>query len=869
MKKILISSVIAAVLIGTIVLTVLAAPKWSDVDENAWYYDAVVTANNNGLMEGKPGGIFAPYENASRAQFITILARLSGAEKDFDNPFTDIKSGEWYSGYVGWAVNAGIVKGVGNNEFGGSRDITRQELMVMTQRYLNYEWLEFGKSNDAVSEFSDKDSIADWATKSVDKMREMGLVKGDENGAFNPTDVATRAEVATIVVRILELKKSFDTTPRVADTSLKEYSLYSEYLSGNELDVISDSIKKETGISLGVTDNDSGKVIVFGVDESLERLRYTVKEQNGKVYFNVSSKYAAPYFTDIIDSIVTENDHFVISKDFEGGGIFTLDEATLSAETFSFICETDKNPLSYNIGESCTFRVTLLSDYRKLVSVPQMKWIYEDDEKVTKSGIVDGHSGQLILTFDSLKAPGVVKINVELLNKKGTNLSVLDGGPCASVIYGFDKISTYTEAPDDFEEFWSSKLAELKKVDPEAISLTLCPEQRSGFTTYDAEIKSLNTVAYAHITIPEGAAPGSLPIYAKFDGYRSPTSDNPDYDSGAIVVSVNEHEVNNHQEKSYYDKYNDEISNSDIALDGTWGFSNPSREESYFLKMIMRDIQSIRFVESKFGDLWNCKDIVVSGESMGGFQSIAVAGIYNEKVTICNPDIPWMSDLGGITLGGKLSGWIPSYSEGSKYYDSTYFAKMFDGEVNIFAGLGDYICPPGGIVALYNAFECEKSVSFTQCLGHNDSRSYGTYYGVYEVSTKNPVIDEMKKEIVDTGCSVLVRPYEADRVLNSTEEEMLALASKLKLVNMSFSSQSAMTSDDVATIIKDALVSKQGFSESITVIPDGNSVGTAAKMLSWFSDGQTTFTNIEYTLMDENGNYCEAKTQILLKKLPE
>jgi hypothetical protein len=194
---------------------------------------------------------------------------------------------------------------------------------------------------------------------------------------------------------------------------------------------------------------------------------------------------------------------------------------------------------------------------------------------------------------------------------------------------------------------------------------------------------------------------------------------------------------------------------------------------------------------------------------------------------------------------------------------------MFDGEVNIFAGLGDYICPPGGIVALYNAFECEKSVSFTQCLGHSDSRSYGTYYGVYEVSTKNSVIDEMKKEIVDTGCSVLVRPYEADRVLNSTEEEMLALASKLKLVNMSFSSQSAMTSDDVATIIKDALVSKQGFSESITVIPDGNSVGTAAKMLSWFSDGQTTFTNIEYTLMDENGNYCEAKTQILLKKLPE
>ncbi|MBR6808031.1 MAG: acetylxylan esterase, partial [Clostridia bacterium] len=765
--------------------------------------------------------------------------------------------------------NAGIVKGIGNNEFGGGRDITRQELMVMTQRYLNYAWLDFGASSDAVKEFSDKNSIADWAKEPVDKMREMGLVKGDENGAFNPTDVATRAEVATIIVRLLELKKSFDTTPRIGDTSLSEYSLYSEYLTADELSQISDSIKGKTGVSLGVTDKTDGKVIVFGVDESLERLRYSVKEQDGKVYFRVSTKYAVPYFTDIIETIVNDNDHFVITEGFTGGGIFTLDEATLSAETFSFICETDKNPLSYNIGESCTFRVTLLSDYRKLVSVPQMKWIYEDDEKVTKSGIVDGHSGQLILTFDSLKAPGVVKINVELLNKKGTNLAVFEGGPCASVVYGFDEISTYTEVPDDFEKFWSDKLAELKTVEPEAISLTLCPDQRDGFTTYDAEIKSLNTVAYAHITVPNGAEVKSLPIYAKFDGYRSPMHDNPDYDSGAIVVSVNEHEVRNHGDSAYYSDYSSKICNSSIALNGVWAFSNPSREESYFLNMLMRDIQAIRFVETEFADLWNGKDIEVSGESMGGFQSIAVAAIYNEKVTVCNPLIPWMCDLGGITLGGKLTGWIPAYSEGAKYYDSTYFAKMFDGEVRIVAGLGDYTCPPGGIAALYNAYDCEKTLEFTQCMGHGVGVTVGIYNGVFTVSSNNTDIDEMKKDIIDTGCSVLVKPYDPDRTLNAAEEEMKAIASKLKLVNMSFATQPEMTQEAVAEILKEALVTKCGLDESMTIIPDGESRAAAAKILSWFEDGKNTFTTLEYTIKDQNGNYYEAKTQILLKKLPE
>ena len=107
-------------------------------------------------MEGKPGNLFAPYDKLSRAEYVTILARLSGAEQAPDNPFYDVPKDSWYGGYVGWAVNAGIVKGFTDNTFRGSQKITRQELMVMTARYLDYEWLDLKPAEDSGVKFSDQ-----------------------------------------------------------------------------------------------------------------------------------------------------------------------------------------------------------------------------------------------------------------------------------------------------------------------------------------------------------------------------------------------------------------------------------------------------------------------------------------------------------------------------------------------------------------------------------------------------------------------------------------------------------------------------------------------------------------------------------------
>ncbi|MBQ9920679.1 MAG: S-layer homology domain-containing protein, partial [Clostridia bacterium] len=130
-----------------------------------------------------------------------ILFRLSGGEENMEFTFTDVPDDAWYKKYVGWAESAGVITGYGNAEtFGGNELITREQLMLMTSRYMKYEWIQFPDSDSAV-DFTDKAKISSWAADGVEVTRKAGLVTGDNGGNFNPQNNATRAEIATIVVR--------------------------------------------------------------------------------------------------------------------------------------------------------------------------------------------------------------------------------------------------------------------------------------------------------------------------------------------------------------------------------------------------------------------------------------------------------------------------------------------------------------------------------------------------------------------------------------------------------------------------------------------------------------------------------------------
>lgn len=174
-----------------------------DVDDGKWYYDDIKYVFKNGLMLGTEENIkFEPETKMTRAMFITALGRACGAEENTDFSFTDTVSDEWYSGYLGWAVNGGLILGFPDGSFRPDAPMTREQMAAIISRFL--DCLSYDKSPALIGKFADRADIADWAYDSVEKIRHLGIVQGGSMGRFYPTDTLTRAEAAAIIRRINE-----------------------------------------------------------------------------------------------------------------------------------------------------------------------------------------------------------------------------------------------------------------------------------------------------------------------------------------------------------------------------------------------------------------------------------------------------------------------------------------------------------------------------------------------------------------------------------------------------------------------------------------------------------------------------------------
>lgn len=120
----------------------------------------------------------------------------------YDGLFTDLESGVYYNGYVQWGNAMGLVKGIDENTFAPYSYITRQDICVLVHRYLT-EYMSYNLSA-STSKFTDDGNISDYAKSAVYAMKKIGVVKGYEDGSFNPHGYATRAEIATIFTNLYQ-----------------------------------------------------------------------------------------------------------------------------------------------------------------------------------------------------------------------------------------------------------------------------------------------------------------------------------------------------------------------------------------------------------------------------------------------------------------------------------------------------------------------------------------------------------------------------------------------------------------------------------------------------------------------------------------
>ena len=163
-----------------------------DVPENSWYADAADFVAQRGLMSGVGENLFGGGQNTTRAMLMTILARMDGQ---------DVTGGAtWYEKAMNWAKANGVSDGTMPEV-----NITREQLATMLYSYAKLKGIDTTQGGMAVREFSDYDSISDWAGQSMTWAVNAGILSGRGNNTLAPTAGATRAEMAVMLQQFVGL----------------------------------------------------------------------------------------------------------------------------------------------------------------------------------------------------------------------------------------------------------------------------------------------------------------------------------------------------------------------------------------------------------------------------------------------------------------------------------------------------------------------------------------------------------------------------------------------------------------------------------------------------------------------------------------
>ena len=174
---------------------------FSDLDTSRWYHEGVDFVLTEGIMVGITDTIFAPNAELTRGQIVTILYRMAGSpEMDVETPFTDVDPDRFYAAAVAWAFENGIVKGVSDTEFAPSANVTREQLVTFLARYATFKGVDVTAEGN-LDAFADSASVSKYAVDSMIWAVENGIVAGMEGNTLAPKATASRAQVATFVLR--------------------------------------------------------------------------------------------------------------------------------------------------------------------------------------------------------------------------------------------------------------------------------------------------------------------------------------------------------------------------------------------------------------------------------------------------------------------------------------------------------------------------------------------------------------------------------------------------------------------------------------------------------------------------------------------
>lgn len=180
-----------------------ASSKFTDVTASnvgSWAADSIDFCADNDLVNGKSTYSFAPKDNLTRGQLVAILYRAAGSPSvtGTTNPFNDVKTGDYYYNAVLWAYKNDVVNGTGAGKFSPNANVTREQIAAILYRYMGSP-----AATGSLSGYTDRSKISSWATTAMQWAIGKGYITGTSSTTLDPLGQATRAQAAVMLHRFL------------------------------------------------------------------------------------------------------------------------------------------------------------------------------------------------------------------------------------------------------------------------------------------------------------------------------------------------------------------------------------------------------------------------------------------------------------------------------------------------------------------------------------------------------------------------------------------------------------------------------------------------------------------------------------------
>lgn len=395
-------------------------------------------------------------------------------------------------------------------------------------------------------------------------------------------------------------------------------------------------------------------------------------------------------------------------------------------DAFYLTGTTDRPDGKYRTGEKITFVFHVTDAAGNSIPSVRLNWKMIGDFKAAQAGT--SFSGNPIEITP--KTPGFFSVTAQAADDAGQILKDSFGKDLSLTLTACadpERLRQSVAEPEDFDAYWNRQ----KKILSE-VPMTVLEEKFVGMRNQRSKIYSMKISCAGkrpvsgYLSIPVDAGKRTCPAEVNFMGYGVTGAFRPG-ETDRIIFNINAHGIDNGMPGKYYA----DLSKGELKQYGWNSQENEKPESCYFNGMVLRLLRALEYVRSR--PEWNGKDLIVTGGSQGGFQAIAAAGL-DSSVTLCRVSIPWLCNLGANQTGMR-GGWTPSFRNGLRYFDSINFGRRIRCRCEILAGYSDDVCPPSGVMALFNAMSCPRRLDFKQGMKHGGGK--GPFYTEHLIFTGN------------------------------------------------------------------------------------------------------------------------------------